>query len=246
MCRCRSIFDAHKYSCIQCFDKFSLDPRKLNETSKNYGTILHMLCRNPIKNKDKIIHLIIRGINPNITDANGYTFLQRVIGVSYSDAERDIIKQLLVSPILDINKLSDNIWGWTALHEAIKYHKFNKQFALLLLDHPNIDVNKKDIKGWSPLHYALNDIELMTNLINKGADINIQDNDGNTPLHIVSINNYMNCAQLLLERGADLFIVNKKGETVVQCALNSLNYNNDLVRLLKLFEAFDDVKEAIE
>jgi len=57
-----------------------------------------------------------------------------------------------------------------------------------------------------PLHVATdgNHTEIAILLLDKGADVNAQDNDGETPLHIASFKGYIEIAELLLDRGADV------------------------------------------
>ncbi|VDM29870.1 unnamed protein product [Toxocara canis] len=55
-------------------------------------------------------------------------------------------------------------------------------------------------------------------LLYYGADINAQNVNGNTPLHVCSVNNRPECARVLLFRGADAGIVNKQGQTALHVA----------------------------
>lgn len=83
----------------------------------------------------------------------------------------------------------------------------------------NIDVDEKDDKGSTPLHWAVFEgCELaLTFLISWGADVNAQDQDGHTPLHIAvdyaekEQNSRM--VKLLLLKGADRDIKNIDGNT---------------------------------
>jgi uncharacterized protein len=55
-------------------------------------------------------------------------------------------------------------------------------------------------------------IEVIQLLLDHGADINIRDNDGDTPLYVVET---IQLAQYLLERGALLDTVNEEGISVL-------------------------------
>ena len=59
-------------------------------------------------------------------------------------------------------------------------------------------------------------------LLDKGANLNIQNNNGNTPLHLLASkkNNELvnNLAQILFKKGADPNIENKKGQTPLYIA----------------------------
>lgn len=51
------------------------------------------------------------------------------------------------------------------------------------------------------------------------VDINLADEDGNTPLSIAALRGYLNTVKALLERGADAKLSNKNGETALDDAL---------------------------
>ncbi|VDO26236.1 unnamed protein product, partial [Onchocerca flexuosa] len=55
-------------------------------------------------------------------------------------------------------------------------------------------------------------------LIYYGAEINVQNINGNTPLHVCAIHNKPNCARLLLFRGANLEIMNNQSQTPLDVA----------------------------
>lgn len=50
-------------------------------------------------------------------------------------------------------------------------------------------------------------------LIDRGADVNAQDDDGDTPLHWASLYDSPRLFRLLVDRGADITTRNKKGQT---------------------------------
>lgn len=52
----------------------------------------------------------------------------------------------------------------------------------------------------------------------KGIDANVQNNEGETPLHLAVRNADKKIIQLLLDSGAEVDRVNKKNENVVEIA----------------------------
>jgi len=76
-----------------------------------------------------------------------------------------------------------------------------------------VSPNSKDSTGYTPLAAATsyNHIELVEFLISQGADVNIRDNEGDTPLYVAE---NIHIAQKLLDHGADPFVRNSEGKTV--------------------------------
>ncbi len=134
-----------------------------------------------------------------------------------------------------------SIMGNTAAHYAVKeiesYIKVNaeKRAEIVeLLD--NIDIPRDD--GKTPLillqtyYMNFNAVNLITPiLIDKGADVNHADNDGNTAL---IIHTDMHCSRDIVKEfiraGANLNAKNKTGNTALHYALR--NGNTDVARLL--------------
>ncbi|KAJ2504021.1 hypothetical protein GGI11_007515 [Coemansia sp. RSA 2049] len=81
-------------------------------------------------------------------------------------------------------------------------------------------VNAKDENGYTPLHAASSwkHADLLRYLITSGGDVNIVDSDGDTPLHICED---VECAQILLDHGADPGAENHEGLTPVHTTLEN-------------------------
>lgn len=73
--------------------------------------------------------------------------------------------------------------GSTALHLAAR--RGNDQIAELLLRHPKVDVNAKDLASMTPLHLACvsGNVAISKMLLGRGADIRAKSNELMTPLH---------------------------------------------------------------
>jgi ankyrin repeat protein len=78
-------------------------------------------------------------------------------------------------------------------------------------------------------HGRLNAAKYLIN--EKKAGINIQDRDGNTPLHLATMNNSVLVANMLLEMKCDPMKRNVKGETALKIALKMEHY--DIVFLIR-------------
>ena len=67
-------------------------------------------------------------------------------------------------------------------------------------------------------------------LLEQGADVNIPNLKGNTPLHFVALMGRPHIASLLIERGADISVTNDDGKTPLDIATEKKK--GDLVKLL--------------
>lgn len=90
---------------------------------------------------------------------------------------------------------------------AISCIKGHMDIVDYLLQHTNIDINDGVIGSQTLLHIATstNNIDAISFLLDKGANINIQDNRGRTPLISAIDNKHTTAYKLLLERGANRF-----------------------------------------
>jgi ankyrin repeat protein len=71
-------------------------------------------------------------------------------------------------------------------------------------------------------------------LIKGGININHQDNDGNTALHIaIKLRQNNEIIKLLLDNGADVNIKNKNGKTPLDIAMEK--GDKDIINLLKMY-----------
>lgn len=117
--------------------------------------------------------------DPNrvLSDARGRDLLAAVVG-----NEADRVKQLLQD---NCNPNVRNAHGWSPLHFCAQHN--HADLARLLL-HYHADVNAQANDGCSPLHVAgafdnLEVVQVLTE--DEHVDVNLIDNRGNTPWHIV-------------------------------------------------------------
>lgn len=97
----------------------------------------------------------------------------------------------------------------------------------------NFTANSKDQNGYTPVHAAAEygHLDLIQRLIEKGADLNIQDNDGDTPLHACE---QPRVAEFLVRLGADLSTKNHDGLTPLQKAEEDADFPELIAYLRKV------------
>jgi ankyrin repeat protein len=210
------------------------------------AAILFPVCRGRL-NSSKIIQavkqndvaavesLLDKGVNVNTKNSYGEPLLILSIRNKYKE-----ITRLLIEKGADVNIKQDiststfkvppygrqeaqSAGGLSALHWAVNTDDM-ALIETLLAKKANID--SVDALGHTPLHYAVinGQTEIIKLLLFKGSNANIKDHKwGHTPLH-----NAVTFCQIckpeiiymLLEHGADIDAVDKKGMTPIQYVSN--------------------------
>ena len=163
----------------------------------------------------------------------------------------DIVKYLVETCHADVN-LPDG-HGNISLTEACRYVRMPLSMYLLC-EVSDLNVNVADYDGNTALHYAVwcskdintllhkasgdmysddnrGDVSEVLRLVNeKGHKINVQDNNGNTPLHNACYNGHSDVVETLMLAGADETITNDLQITPAQVAWG--RGHNKLLKLL--------------
>jgi len=103
-----------------------------------------------------------------------------------------------------------------------------------------LDYNIKDKTGKTPIFYA-RDLKMANLLIQKGADINITDNDGNNVLHICAIEDRLDLARIYIENGVRINHVNKQGKKPLDLYVEKHNSTP-----LHWYSGIEDTEEMIK
>ncbi len=102
--------------------------------------------------------------------------------------------------------------------EAVRKDRIDEVRALLL---KGVDVNSRDVFGDNAgLHWAarLGLTEMARLLIDNGADVNIRNDEGYTPLHWAAGEGQKELVVILIVHGADVNAHNKRGWTPLRWA----------------------------
>ncbi len=144
----------------------------------------------------------------------------------------EIEKQIEASP--GVVKGTDEA-GSTALHHAAGYGPIDN---LQLLIDKGADVNVKNRRRSTPLHWAIHDEAKVRLLLSKGANINAKQVEGRTPLYLAAmLGNAVPTMRLLLSSGADPNLASIVGQTPLMLAAN----RGDVAEMQLLIEKGADV-----
>ena len=106
--------------------------------------------------------------------------------------------------------------GSTALHHAAGYGPLAN---VELLINKGADVNAKNSRRSTPLHWAIHDEGKVRLLLSKGSEINAKQAQGRTPLFLAAmLGDGLPTMQLLLARGADPNLASANGQTPLMMA----------------------------
>ena len=230
------LFETDKHSdeaeTRRCFKMVLQAGGKIGQIDNRGCTPMH-IAADPIA----VECLLDVGASPNITNRAGETLLHKT--------RNEGILQILASRA-DINAKTEH-GGFTPLLSALKEvftadkFKINKAISLLDL---GADPTMVDNEGNSSLHYAvgIHQIEglglvLLERLLAGGADANLKNKKGQTPLHQClpgsrsdrhSMKDDLKVMDMLLAAGADLEIMDENGQTPLFQMMNSTyTYNTD-------------------
>lgn len=192
------------------------------ETTCNLETPIHFLALSGVPNEPLLQRMLAKGFLIDGLNIKGLTPLHLAC---HRSGSYNMIKLLLkngASPCIATPN------GKTLLHLICLKNKTltpNLIEILGLLESMGIDINARDIQGYTAFHYALNnnsDLELITKLLEMHADPKIAMEKNITPLHIAS--GQSNFAQLIpefIKRGVDLYAEDELGKQPIDYALRA-------------------------
>ncbi|XP_077404838.1 histone-lysine N-methyltransferase EHMT2 [Vanacampus margaritifer] len=108
--------------------------------------------------------------------------------------------------------------GYTGLHHAAK--QGNLETVNILLETGQVDVNSQDNGGWTPIIWAAEHkhVDVIKVLLNRGADVTINDKELNVCLHWAAYAGNLDIAEMVLNAGCSLASVNVHGDTPLHIA----------------------------
>lgn len=197
-------------------------------------TVIHISIKT---NEISIISIILKYCQTNLSKDDFKILINKknskgVEALHYASFQGnvDIIKYL-INYGGDIKALTSR--NLNVIHYAAQGNKPNSLVYYYLFHKNEIDLEKTDNGGSTPLHWASysSSVEMAMYLLSYGVKINKKDKSGNTPLHLAVIKNSYKMVQKLLQNGADINIKNKENRTPKDIALK--NNLSDIYELLK-------------
>lgn len=196
-----------------------------NLQNSSGSTALHLALKSEYDRSSAIVDLIPR-TDPKIKDEDGNTALHLALAKPVSAP--------LIIDMLDAgaDPNTPNRYGVTPFELVLRRSTFLQLVEPFLA--AGVDVAQPGSEGSSALHAAVQtgDHEVIQRLLDLGADINAQDDRGNTPLHSVYD---ADLAAFLLSAGADVNVANKQSYTPLHSAARY-----DLALTMVLLEAGAD------
>lgn len=153
------------------------------------------------------------------------------------------LAQKFIAIPVDCNAVDNN--GNSALHIALEQKCDNAVITQLL--NKNVDVNKKNKDGKTPLIFAagLNNSEALNLLLKKGASIGTQDAQGKTALHYAVQVNAEDITNKLIESGASIGQKDKDNKTPLDYSQVNTQIKKTLENHQKAIEQNNDIFYAL-
>lgn len=211
-----------KYSTQPSIAKFLL--KRLIEVSsctqlRHQGTVRQPLFLAVRFNKKDIVKFLLdSGVDVNELDS----YHRNVLGlaVSNSNSSSEII-EILLKAGADVSVL-DNLSHTTPLHTALSMSKYGGiQKVKAMINHCK-NFNVRGPNSLTVLDYAIHysTPEIVGLMIEKGANPNLCDNDGWSPIYRAVLINRIDMAEALIKSGGDINIPDRKGHTPLDIAKN--------------------------
>lgn len=150
----------------------------------------------------------------NAQDDAGWTPLHSAVSSGYVE-----IASLLLESGADPNTTTRQ------KRNPLHYIKGSVDVARVLVSHCSAEcLNARDEVGYTPMCRAatLGHVDVVSALLQAGANINLANDEGNSPLHLACDECFKDMATLLLKAGAREDLKNRAGKTPVQLAPGAL------------------------
>lgn len=137
-----------------------------------------------------------------------------------------------------------------ALGQLFYVHNFTftaspcRKSCVILLE-MGADINSPDIVGWTPLLWAAKagNVGVAELLLERGVLTDHVDIDGNAALHVAAHFNQVETTRILMDYGASLLVLNKRGMTYLDVAMEA--QNNEVVMVVVKHQRYCNTKHLV-
>lgn len=159
-------------------------------------------------NLEVIKHLVDKNVNINVNTSNYIQPIHYICQYQYYDTIKYFIN-------LNVNLEAETRNKWKPIHILCKYKTLKE---IKLLANKNINLNVATINNFYPIHLSslYQNYETLYFLVKeKKVNINVQNNEGYTPLHMVTTRykNVIRSILLFTRNGADINIKNNNNQS---------------------------------
>ncbi|XP_071827389.1 uncharacterized protein [Apostichopus japonicus] len=232
----RSLLDAIKSKDASKVEKLLsdklIDP---NFVAESIGGETPLTFAATLDKTEEIVKLLVaNGAHLDFRNKHGQTAVHKAV-------EKGIAKNTELLLDLGASPNYRDAKGLTPVHYSVIHGGDPACLSILVKDRSELDV--PDDKGWRELHQACRHgrIQHIETLLSYDADMDAQNEAGNTPLHVCASYNQTAAARILLFRGASKTITNQASQTAYQVAI--VSNNMDLAENIKNFSE-DQVDSA--
>lgn len=204
----KDLIEAAKNGDLEKVKKLIQEGAYIDDRGAEGKTALMHACSN--EHLDVVQYLLKQGANVELINNHD----SQAIHYGYKNV--DILKELLKYGA-DINY--QDYYGNTPLHLTISFHKIN--VAKYIINNTDANLNIKDKGNYAPILIAVSkgNVEIVRELIKKGALISIQNDSGHTPLHYASGDGSISIIKELLKAGSNIDAPDFSGHTPLMQAV---------------------------
>lgn len=227
------LFWCHDVARLEKLLELGTDPKIVDKNNCSFYTVA------ALDFNEKIVEFCLQRSDFDLTIVgnNGKTLLHSICGMNFelepymgNENVKDMFRQCT-------NQISDHV---TPFHIAASdYH--NLKFLKFMFEYAEPDLEHKNEIGETPIFGNLRhscNLDVLNYLIEKGANVNAQNNEGNTMLFESF---FPRGTEILLSSGASVNILNKKGQTALHYAV--MRDDLDTILLLLKYGADLNLKD---
>ena len=183
-----------------------------------------------------IIDCCLKGFNKRILDK-----IIKIYPESVNTIKSNQLSPLIASINIENNDLANYLLDNGANYNyntfinplIIAIKKNNDKIVKRLLSFKDIEINYFDANKWQPAHHIFNkskiNIELKKEIILKTNNLNIQNINGNTPIHLMFLNdNWRDYSEILKNKIIDIYCKNKLGLSPLDYLVLNLKKNDNI------------------